>query len=133
MTLLDGIVYMRHRETEEDWRQAPMPDGFHDTLIGISLDADRLIGVDEDGWLYTMKKTLGEPEDFRWIRAWGGPTYFRWFPNCEHYPAPVVSFRHQLGAGPNLHGRGWTSTSGVFRGMHPGVVSGEQGTNHCEL
>ncbi|HHY07340.1 MAG TPA: hypothetical protein GX530_02155 [Corynebacteriales bacterium] len=73
MTLLDGIVYMRHRETEEDWRQAPMPDGFHDTLIGISLDADRLIGVDEDGWLYTMKKTLGEPEDFRWIRAWGGP------------------------------------------------------------
>lgn len=73
MTLLDGTLYMRHRETDEPWRYAPMPEGFDDTLIGISLDADRLVGVDADGWLYTMKGTLKEPEEFVWIRAWGGP------------------------------------------------------------
>lgn len=73
MTLLDGVVYLRHRDSDENWRRAPMPKGFDNTLVGISVDADRLIGVDNDGWLYTMKKTLGEPEDFRWIRAWGGP------------------------------------------------------------
>ncbi|MFD1811676.1 hypothetical protein [Rhodococcus gannanensis] len=74
--LVDRALLTRPRGSAEPWRYAPMPECLRGHLVGISLDDDELIAVDESGWIYTMDNASQDPIWWNWTSAWGAPLWF---------------------------------------------------------
>ncbi|MFY9190939.1 MAG: hypothetical protein WAN89_06720 [Lawsonella sp.] len=75
VALRDGNLFVRFKDKQQ-WREAPVPSCLRGKLVGISINEDALIGVDEAGWMYTMSNLLSSPTKWGWIRAFGGPFWF---------------------------------------------------------
>ncbi|MGW0172365.1 hypothetical protein ACWDUM_00825 [Rhodococcus sp. NPDC003322] len=73
--LVGHALLARPRATAEPWRFAPMPECLRDRLVGISVDDDELIAVDESGWIYTMDNVSQDPVAWNWTSAWGAPLW----------------------------------------------------------
>ena len=61
--------------TTEPWRFVPMPECLRGRLVGISLDDDELVAVDDNGWIYTMDNASQHPLAWNWTSAWGAPLW----------------------------------------------------------
>ncbi|TQF65634.1 hypothetical protein FK531_21185 [Rhodococcus spelaei] len=61
--------------TTEPWRYVPMPECLRGRLVGISLDDDELVAVDDNGWIYTMDNASQHPLLWNWTSAWGAPLW----------------------------------------------------------
>ena len=59
----------------EPWRFVPMPECLRGRLVGISLDDDELVAVDDNGWIYTMDNASQHPLVWNWTSAWGAPLW----------------------------------------------------------
>ncbi|GAA2368042.1 hypothetical protein [Gordonia cholesterolivorans] len=53
------------------WRTVPLPSCLRGRLVAISLDDDELVGVDREGWIYTMDNVTQSPLLWNWTSAWG--------------------------------------------------------------
>lgn len=71
VALLDGNLYVRRRNSSENWRIAPMPDALKGKLVTLSIDHDEIIGLDENNWIYTCGETNKDTSQWYWITAWG--------------------------------------------------------------
>ncbi|MDJ0106803.1 hypothetical protein QM646_10325, partial [Rhodococcus erythropolis] len=78
-TLVDHDLLTRPRApgepTTEPWRFVPMPECLRGRLVGISLDDDELVAVDDNGWIYTMDNASQDPLVWNWTSAWGAPLW----------------------------------------------------------
>ncbi|MCZ9310086.1 hypothetical protein ACUY3K_05795 [Corynebacterium uberis] len=75
-----GRLFVRPRPAQdaavvEQWRELPTPDCLAGHIVGISLNDDALVALDEAGWMYTLSNLLSSPNRWGWIRAWGGPVW----------------------------------------------------------
>ncbi|MFE3293052.1 hypothetical protein [Rhodococcus sp. NPDC059234] len=61
--------------TAEPWRYVPMPECMRGRLVGISLDDDELVAIDDSGWMYTMDNASQFPLLWNWTSAWGAPLW----------------------------------------------------------
>ncbi|MEU2229390.1 hypothetical protein, partial [Streptomyces sp. NPDC018347] len=52
-----------------------MPGCLRGRLVGISLDDDELVAVDDNGWIYTMDNASQDPLVWNWTSAWGAPMW----------------------------------------------------------
>jgi len=77
--LVDHDLLARPREpgasTAQPWRFVPMPECLRGRLVGISLDDDELVAVDDNGWIYTMDNASQDPLVWNWTSAWGAPLW----------------------------------------------------------
>ncbi|OYD60998.1 hypothetical protein [Rhodococcus sp. OK302] len=77
--LVDHALLTRPRvwngPNPEPWRYAPLPECMRDRLVGISVDDDELIAVDESGWIYTMDNASQQPTVWNWTSAFGAPMW----------------------------------------------------------
>ncbi|CRK49915.1 conserved exported hypothetical protein [Rhodococcus sp. RD6.2] len=73
--LVGNALLVRPRESTEPWRYVPMPECLRGRLVGISLDDDELVAVDESGWMYTMDNASQDPIWWNWTSAWGAPLW----------------------------------------------------------
>ncbi|WP_253741469.1 hypothetical protein [Rhodococcus sp. KB6] len=77
--LVDHDLLARPREpgasTAQPWRFVPMPGCLRGRLVGISLDDDELVAVDDNGWIYTMDNASQDPLVWNWTSAWGAPLW----------------------------------------------------------
>ncbi|AZA09713.1 hypothetical protein [Corynebacterium pseudopelargi] len=73
--LRDGHIYVRNIG-DATWRVMPTPECIDGQIIGISINEDALVALDQAGWIYTASNLLSSPNRWGWIRAWGGPFWF---------------------------------------------------------
>ncbi|CAM2845089.1 Secreted protein [Prescottella defluvii] len=75
--LVDSALLARPRggSDAEPWRYAPLPECLRDSLVGISVDDDELIAVDDAGWIYTMDNASQSPLFWNWTSAFGAPLW----------------------------------------------------------
>ncbi|RDI30489.1 hypothetical protein DEU38_10570 [Rhodococcus sp. AG1013] len=75
--LVDAALLTRPRagSDAEPWRYAPLPECLRDRLVGISVDDDELIAVDDAGWIYTMDNVSQAPLFWNWTSAFGAPLW----------------------------------------------------------
>lgn len=73
--LVGNALLVRPRESTEPWRYVPMPECLRGRLVGISLDDDELVAMDESGWMYTMDNASQDPIWWNWTSAWGAPLW----------------------------------------------------------
>ncbi len=59
----------------EPWRYAPLPTCLRDRLVGISVDDDELVAIDEGGWIYTMDNASQAPAFWNWTSSFGAPLW----------------------------------------------------------
>lgn len=71
IALRDGILYVKHRGVSEKWREAPMPDALKGYLTAISVDADEIIALDDENWIYTCIGLFDDTSEWKWMSAWG--------------------------------------------------------------
>lgn len=57
----------------EPWARLPLSRCFDGHLVGISVDDDELVAIDDDRQIYTMDGALGSPSSFNWTMRWGIP------------------------------------------------------------
>lgn len=69
--LRDGIIYIRHRDSGEEWRECPMPADLKGKVVAISMDADELVALDKDNWIYLLSKLFKDSSEWKWSTAWG--------------------------------------------------------------
>lgn len=69
--LVDAQLLARPRGEDGPWRHGPMPDCLEGTLVGISVDDDELVGIDDAGWIYTLDNVTQDPALWNWTSAWG--------------------------------------------------------------
>ncbi|WP_151528982.1 MULTISPECIES: hypothetical protein [Corynebacterium] len=74
VALRHGELAVRH-VGDPIWRQLPTPDCLRGEIVGISLNEDALVALDDAGWMYTLSNLLSSPSRWGWIRAWGGPVW----------------------------------------------------------
>lgn len=70
-SLVGTDLLTRPRGSDESWRYVPMPECLRGSLVGISLDDDELLAVDDRGWIYTMDNASQDPLFWNWTSAWG--------------------------------------------------------------
>ncbi|WP_371864991.1 hypothetical protein [Gordonia spumicola] len=68
--LVGHRLIARPRSTTQ-WRAVPLPSCLSDRLVAISLDDDELVGIDAQGWIYTMDNVNQSPRLWNWTSAWG--------------------------------------------------------------
>ncbi|QBJ98668.1 hypothetical protein ERC79_11040 [Rhodococcus sp. ABRD24] len=77
--LVDAALLARPRAqsgaTPDSWRYAPLPECLRNRLVGISVDDDELIAVDDAGWIYTMDNASQSPMFWNWTSAFGSPLW----------------------------------------------------------
>ncbi|MEV3976868.1 hypothetical protein AB0K68_53565, partial [Streptomyces sp. NPDC050698] len=77
--LVDHDLLARPREpgvpTTAAWHFVPMPECLRGRLVGISLDDDELVAVDDNGWIYTMDNASQDPLVWNWTSAWAAPLW----------------------------------------------------------
>lgn len=71
ITLKDGQLYTRPRHSTQAWRLAPMPSCLRGQLIGVSMDAEEIVALDRNGWVYTMFEAQENTAEWYWKTAWG--------------------------------------------------------------
>lgn len=71
VTVKNGNIYTRHRNKNEKWRLAPMPGCTQGRIVGISMDAEEIVAVDKNGWLYTIFGVQKDTDKWYWKTAWG--------------------------------------------------------------
>lgn len=71
----DGRIHARPRGSDEPWRVVPTPDCLDGEVTGISVDANMLVALDEEGWLYSLDNLLSDPDLWVWTRAFGAPIW----------------------------------------------------------
>ena len=69
--LYEGNLYIRHRNVSEDWREAPVPKALKGQIKAISVDADEIMALDENNWIYTMVGLFDDTDQWTWSRNWG--------------------------------------------------------------
>lgn len=70
--LHDGIIYVKHRNKDEAWREAPCPSSLRGNVTALSLDSTGMCVLDENNWIYEVLGMLEETEDWYYRRSWGG-------------------------------------------------------------
>ncbi|WP_333619176.1 hypothetical protein [Dietzia sp.] len=73
--LADGAMLARPRESGEPWRIVPTPDCLRGHIVGLSVDDDEMVAVDESGWMYTMDNATHDPIAWNWTSGWGAPLW----------------------------------------------------------
>jgi hypothetical protein len=72
-----GDVYYKSRSERtgirEPWARLAVPDCFAGKVVGVSVDDDELVAVDEDRWVYVMDGALRQPTHFSWSMRYGRP------------------------------------------------------------
>ncbi|WKD60306.1 hypothetical protein CCICO_01260 [Corynebacterium ciconiae DSM 44920] len=74
VALREGELAVRH-VGDPVWRELPTPDCLKGAIVGISVNEDALVALDDAGWIYTLSNLLSSPQRWGWIRAWGGPVW----------------------------------------------------------
>jgi len=69
--LVDGELLTRPREAGAPWRIVRLPSCLNGAITAISLDDDELVGIDRDGWIYTMDNVTQSPLLWNWTSGWG--------------------------------------------------------------
>ena len=69
--LYNGNIYIRHRNVNETWRVAPLPKSMRYNIKAISVDADEIIALDENNWIYTMVGLFDDTDEWNWSTNWG--------------------------------------------------------------
>lgn len=69
--LYNGNLYIRHRNVDEKWRVAPVPKALKGHIAAISVDADEIMALDENNWIYTMVGLFDDTDQWTWSRNWG--------------------------------------------------------------
>jgi len=113
----EGRIYTRARESEEPWRQMPLPLCFDGRVAAISADDDELIALDTSRRVYTMDNALKDATVFNWTNRWGtpfwtGPGYT--LPHVKAWSWSVVS---------PLEDETWTDPAGNRTAIGSGKVS----------
>jgi hypothetical protein len=70
-----GQIYGRPRDSQDPWRQLPLPPCFAGRVASISLDDDEMIALDDTGRIFTMDNALKDPLSFNWTSRWGPPVW----------------------------------------------------------
>ncbi len=71
VTVKNGNIYTRHRNSNERWRLAPMPGCTQGRIVGVSMDAEEIVAIDKNGWVYTIFGVQKDTEEWYWKTAWG--------------------------------------------------------------
>ncbi|MBQ9066605.1 MAG: hypothetical protein IJ133_03665 [Clostridia bacterium] len=69
--LNEGLLYVRHRNAGEPWREIPMPESLKGKVVAMSIDCHELEALDEDNWIYSLFGLGKEPENWTWATCWG--------------------------------------------------------------
>lgn len=71
IALANGTIYMRKRNSSEPWKVAPQPEALKGKIQAISMDADEIIAVDKDRWIYNCFDCDEDTNNWNWGTAWG--------------------------------------------------------------
>lgn len=73
-SLKNGVIYSRLKG-QPQWKIVPLPECLRGKVIGISVDEDEMVAIDQSGWIYTMDNALSSPFKWNWMRSWGAPLW----------------------------------------------------------
>lgn len=66
-----GTLYVRKRNSGGTWKVAPCPEALKGKIQAISMDADEIIAVDKDRWIYNCFNCTSDTLKWNWGTAWG--------------------------------------------------------------
>ncbi len=69
--LYEGNIYIRHRDKGESWRACPMPEDLKGNVVAISMDADEIVALDKDNWIYLLEGLYKDSAEWTWSTSWG--------------------------------------------------------------
>ncbi|MBR5753033.1 MAG: hypothetical protein IKX83_00960 [Clostridia bacterium] len=69
--LYNGNIYVKHRGVAENWRVAPLPNSMRYRVKAVSVDADEIIALDENNWIYTCIGLFDDTDEWIWNTSWG--------------------------------------------------------------
>ncbi|MEE1353072.1 MAG: hypothetical protein U0K37_04610 [Acutalibacteraceae bacterium] len=72
IALADGVLYVKKRNTAGPWKVAPCPEALKGKITGISMDADEIVALDKDNWIYNCFDCNDDTNKWNWGTAWGG-------------------------------------------------------------
>jgi hypothetical protein len=75
--IAEGTIWYRANPEmtgiSQPWAPLDVPGCFDGRVIGIAVDDDELIAIDDERWIYTMDNALAHPASFNWTMRWGPP------------------------------------------------------------
>ena len=113
-----GQIYGRAHDSNDAWRQLPLPLCFAGHVASISLDDDEMIALDDARRVYTMDNALKDPSTFNWTNRWGTPF---WGGPGYTLPDSVIAWSWSV-ISP-LEDHRWTDPAGNHQSIGSGKVS----------
>ncbi|WP_206301839.1 SdpI family protein [Streptomyces sp. AcE210] len=73
--LREGRIYVKEASKSGGWRTMSLPECLAGHVMGISVDDDDLVALDEAGYIYTMDHALNAPWTWNWTHRFGAPLW----------------------------------------------------------
>jgi hypothetical protein len=113
-----GTIYGRIRDSQDPWRELPIPLCFAGKVDSISLDDDELIVLDTAGRIFGMDNVLKDPASFNWTSRWGPP-----FWTGPGYSLPLDLRAWSWSVLSKVEDHNWTDPAGNRTAVGAGKVS----------
>jgi hypothetical protein len=113
-----GTIYGRIRDSQDPWRELPIPLCFAGRVDSIALDDDELIALDTTGRIFGMDNVLKDPASFNWTSRWGPP-----FWTGPGYQLPTDLRAWSWSVLSKVEDHNWTDPAGNRSAVGDGKVS----------